>query len=112
MTTDEMIMDLVTKHGFRLPECLEPGFPDGGGPDWYIQATIMDVSSLSAIEPQQAHDLCAAEFARQAAERQHDMFNRSAYANKWEQRCWVDYTAARTEGDSPAAIEALWRALQ
>lgn len=97
-TTDEQILDLVAA-GFVLPKGTELL-----GSDLAIKCeafTEVDTrQNFSAIllRKQQAHDLCAMEFARQAYPAK-DTWNGTAL-----ERC----DDAMADGDSAAAIKALW----
>ena len=95
MNTDEMILALIERHGFVLPEGLKwnrHGF-------W----TTYGVDSRDVeLTDQQAHDLCACEFARQVKIKGTRM--------GWHYHdIWMD---AMLDGDSTAAIEALYEALE
>lgn len=99
-TTDEMILDLVAA-GFVLPKdvcrhydptdkadcfALQMRHANGGRQCWVL------------ISDQQAHDLCACEFARQV---DHDGPMHGAVAR-------TEFNYHMSRGDSAAAIQALW----
>jgi len=60
MNTNEIILALVEKYGFRLPDDVRVG--------WFFTDSV-DICHLT---DQQAHDLIACEFARQAGKPEGD----------------------------------------
>jgi hypothetical protein len=103
MTTDEMILALVATGHFTLPD---PIGHDADG--WFLNVT--DTWGVSGkVAGHVIHDLCAAEFARQIRAKdaagkltKRDPSDGAIFDMRW----------ALGDGDSPAAIKALWEALQ
>ena len=100
-STDEMILALVEKHGFTLPEGLEPReneihLYDGA---WTLNG--------NDIEDQQAHDLCACEFAWELTHGQRNARALGLLGDPLDLfREWLG------KGDSAAAIRALFDAME
>lgn len=93
MTTDEQILALRDKHGFVLPEGL--GFHDGV----WIRGHHSGHLPLVQEEPTKAHDLCAMAFAAQGC-------------SKRIGRQWDKWSTAMLDGNSAAAIDALYNAME
>lgn len=95
-TTDEMILDLHEKAGFVLPEGLEHQIKDMGMTGYWTLEN--DTPEHRAPVPGQlAHDLCAMGYARQV--------DSSHFRREGTEAAWID---AMHDGDSAAAIKALW----
>ena len=98
MNTDDKIMELVNKHGFKLPDGLESPVPSVID-RWYRYA---EYGYVAMIPTQQAHDLCAMAFARQIPGR--------PVAS--DREAIVPVYVYLQSGNSAAAINALWEAMQ
>lgn len=103
MTTDDMIIALVATGKFTLPERLRKWYASTNriarrlGFRWEIQVDTLHWCRLA--NNQQAHDLCACHFAREMDERTGN-----------DLCAGTDFMGLMSNGDSAAAIEALWRA--
>ena len=106
MTTDEIILALVERHGFTLPRGLHRAVGLVCSRWWTEPLVVGGVNNL--LTDQQAHDLCACEFARQVVgnDRWTDNLidNHEKLIELWDVRM--------TEGDSAAAIRTLYEAME
>lgn len=107
MNTDEMILALVDRHGFTLP--IHYAGNKHAIHRWFIDERVSfeDGQNLAMLTDQQAHDLCAMHFAREAIQGDKwadDLIdNHEKLVERWD--------ACMSEGDSDGAIQALYEAM-
>jgi len=109
MTTDQMILALVQRHGFKLPEGLFYEVADGLS--WFLQNhNGRKIWHLESGQHVFAHDLCAMEFARQY----HNMCDGLTLERPYCPACEneLSFKKAMGLGDSAAAIKALYDAME